>query len=349
MQSNALSAVGSDLVMRTDRALTLFPKMLLMFTLIVFQMMLLYGDYLTGPWVPFSIFYLFTLFFAVKYLGISTAYIMAFCVVATKTYLKVLHLGDHMLWWHVVVQLISSFSIYGFFCYLIKSQLGARKKAEFVAEVATKRAGVAERRLVNASEEVQQRIGRELHDDLGQHLTAIAFKAQILANKLQESGFNDEDAKSITDMLNQAISKTRNIAHGLYPVELEERGLCGMLAKFADHIETMYSVKCSFDHDPDFHIEDHDVAVHLFRIAQEAVSNAIKHGGASHIILRVSSKPAFQKLEILDNGRGFQGNTTLPGVGLRSMRYRADLIGAELEVENRMGRGTQVVVSCPKI
>lgn len=347
IQANTITMAGSTMVMRTDRTLTLVPKMMLMAGILVFQMLLLYGDHLTGPWVPFSILYLFTLFFAVKYLGLRTAYAMALFIVATKTYIKVSNIGATMLWWQVMMQFVSSFSIYAFFCYLIKSQLGARKNAEIVAEVATERAGAAERKLVNISEEVQQRIGRELHDDLGQHLTGIAFKARILSNKLRDAGVQAlEDADAITNMLNQAISKTRNIAHGLYPAELEEQGLCGMLEKFAEHIEIMYSVNCYFDHDPDYHVEDHEVAVHLFRIVQEAVSNAIKHGYASHIILRVSAKPEAQILEIIDNGQGMNVGALVSGVGLRSMRFRADLIGAKLDVLDRKGGGTRVVITC---
>jgi two-component system sensor kinase FixL len=88
------------------------------------------------------------------------------------------------------------------------------------------------------------------------------------------------------------------------------------------------------------------MAVHLFRIVQEAISNAIKHGHASHIIMRVSSKPEAQILEIIDNGQGMNVGALVPGVGLRSMRFRADLIGAKLDILDREGGGTRVVITC---
>ena len=241
--------IENGMMQRIDRKLASLSKTKLATLLMFCQLLLLYGDFVTGPWVPFGVFYLLSLFAVVKYLGIRTAYVAAFFIVCGKTYIKTTWIPDDVHWLQIMWQFISSFSIYTFFCYLISSQLIARRHAENVAIRATKRAGAAERKLLNISEETQQRIGRELHDDLGQHITGCAFMTQVLAQKL--AGREESvDAEKITLMLGQAISKTRSIAHGLYPAEMEEQGLQGMLEKFAFHIKELYGIKCNFSVDP---------------------------------------------------------------------------------------------------
>ena len=338
----------NGILQRADRKLVSFSKTTLAALLITCQVLLLYADQLSGPWVPFGVFYLLSLFAVVKYLGIRTAYVIAFFIVCGKTYIKTTWIPDDVHWSQLMWQFISSYSIYTFFCYLISSQLIARRNAESIAIRAAKRAGAAERKLLNIGEETQQRIGRELHDDLGQHITGCAFMAQVLSQKLagrEESA----DAEKITLMLNQAISKTRNIAHGLYPAEIEEQGLQGMLKKFATHAQELYRIKCHFSSDPGCEFDDHEVAIHLFRITQEAVSNAVKHGHASNIILRMTRLPASQVLEILDNGCGIdtQAITASTGLGMRSMRHRAEMIGATLDISSRTEGGTRITISLP--
>jgi len=333
-----------------DRRLASVGKTTLAALLIACQALLLYGDFLTGPWLPFGVFYLLSLFAVVKYLGIRTAYVTAFFIVCGKTYIKTTWIPDDVHWSQIMWQFISSYSIYTFFCYLISSQLIARRCAESIAIHATRRAGVAERKLLNIGEETQQRIGRELHDDLGQHITGCAFMSQVLSQKLHGAGRDESaDAEKITLMLNQAISKTRNIAHGLYPAEMEEQGLQGMLEKFTHHAQELYNVNCHFSCDQGCKFDDHEVAIHLFRITQEAVSNAIKHGHASRIILRMSLLPASQVLDILDNGCGIDTKiTSTPmGLGMRSMRHRAEMIGATLEISARAEGGTRIAISVP--
>lgn len=333
-----------------DRFLTSSSKINITIAITVSQALLLYGDFLTGPWVPFTVFYLCTLYFAIKYLGIRTALAMAFVIVSIKTYIKVSHVSITMLWWEGIWQLISSYLIYAFFCYLIDNQLSARRRAEEIAVSATHRAGEAERQLLNISEETQQRLGRELHDDLGQHLTAISFTTQVLLHKLEAAGREElADASKLSLMLNQAICKTRNLAHGLYPEEIREQGFNNMIEKFTVHVEEMYSVSCLFFSDKNFQLASQEVATHLFRITQEAVNNAIRHGQATQIILRMSLLPFSQVFEILDNGRGLDINNAnlAKGLGMRSMRYRTDLIGAALDISARAGGGTQVAIRMP--
>lgn len=345
-----VATTGDGILQRLDRGLLAIPKSNLAAAIIATQGLLFYGDFLTGPWVPFGVFYLLTLYIAVKYLGVRTAYAMAFIVVLGKTFIRTSHIPIDLAWWQILWQFLSSYSIYSFFCYLINAQLTARKRAEAIAVQATHRAGEAERKLLNISEETQQRIGRELHDDLGQHLTGIAFMTQVLSQKLSDAGLGEStEAERLTLMLNQAISKTRNMAHGLYPAELEEHGLNSMLEKFAGHAEAMYRINCVFSCDRHYLNEDQEVAIQLFRITQEAVNNAVKHGRATRILLRMSGTRSLQTLEILDNGCGLDSGVMLrsTGLGLRSMRYRAEMIGATLDISARSEGGTRVAISMP--
>jgi len=340
----------NGILQRAHRSLTSVGKPNLLAILLACQGVLLYGDFLTGPWITFSVFYLASIFVAVKYLGIRTAYVMAFLIVCGKTYVKTTWIPNEVHWALILWQFISSYSIYIFFCYLIGNLLDARRRTEKIAILATKRAGAAERKLLNIGEETQQRIGRELHDDLGQHITGIAFMAQVLSQKLEATGSEETpDAKRITLLLNQAISKTRSIAHGLYPAEMEEHGLPGMLEKFADHVEETYRIKCDYSSDQGCEVDDHEVAIHLFRITQEAVNNAVKHGHANCILLRMSLLPTARTLSIFDNGCGMdiQITTSQTGLGLRSMRHRAEMIGATMVISARLGGGTQVVIGLP--
>ncbi len=229
----------------------------------------------------------------------------------------------------------------------------ARQRADKETAVALSRAGVAERKLLSISEETQQRIGRELHDDLGQHLMGVAFMSEVLYRKLKEAGREEmQDAAKITTLVNEAMSRTRLLAHGLYPAELSEKGLCRMMEKFAGYVEGIYQVECDFYCDPDCQIDDPEVAINLFRITQEAVTNAVKHGHAKHIVLRLTSSQSDRMLvEILDDGCGIAAadRTGGSGLGMRSMRYRAELIGAAIEVAARNGNGTRVAVSLPAV
>ncbi len=227
----------------------------------------------------------------------------------------------------------------------------ARQRADKETAVALARAGVAERKLLSISEETHQRIGRELHDDLGQHLMGVAFMSEVLYQKLKDAGQEEmQDAAQITTLVNKAMSRTRLLAHGLYPAELSEKGLCQMMEKFAGYVEGIYQVECEFHCDPDLHVDDPEVAINLFRITQEAVTNAFKHGRAKRIVLRLTtSGPDGMLVEILDDGCGIAEAqvTAGSGLGMRSMRYRAEMIGATVEVASRHGGGTRVAVHLP--
>lgn len=219
------------------------------------------------------------------------------------------------------------------------------------AELALKRAGIAERRIISVTEDTQEKIGRELHDDLGQHLTGTAFRAELLYQDLKKHGYADsEEASRITAMINEAINKTRSLAQGLYPVELKGAGLDAMLEQIASNVVSIYQTECEFISAGECGISNPHVLINLFRITQEAVNNAVKHSGATKITLRLASTPSNLTLEISDNGCGIARHAEADsnkGLGMHTMRYRASLLGARFSISERPAGGTSVTVVLP--
>jgi PAS domain S-box-containing protein len=228
----------------------------------------------------------------------------------------------------------------------VEHELTAAKEA---AEALLQRASMAERRILDISERTQERIGQELHDDLGQQLTGAAFLSEILFRKLEAVQRPEkEDAAAITRLINDAVAKTRTLAQGLYPVELREAGLRSMIGQLANSVERTFVVECRVDADADFDVDDPAVAINLFRMAQEAISNAVRHGKATHIEIRMRRGADGAVLEIEDNGCGLaDGVPEKSGLGMHTMRYRASLVGADLRIGNGGSGGAKVVIALP--
>jgi signal transduction histidine kinase len=230
---------------------------------------------------------------------------------------------------------------------MVFADITAYKAAQDKAVAALKRAGTAERNLVNVGEEVQRRIGRELHDDLGQHLAGAAFMSEVLFQKLKDAGAEEmHDAAKITAMVNESISKTRYLSQGLFPDELKEAGFYEMMEKLAAYVEATHQISCEFKCECECRIDNPDVAIHLFRISQEAVSNAIRHGHARHIGIRMTGLER-KTLTIEDDGCGVgeaTGTHKGGGLGMRTMQYRADVIGATFDISRPPLGGTRITV-----
>jgi PAS domain S-box-containing protein len=211
-----------------------------------------------------------------------------------------------------------------------------------------------ERTVLEISEREQRRIAQDLHDGLGQHLTGIAFMSKVQAEKLGEKQISEAvDAARIVELVNDAIRKTRELARGLLPVVSEAHGLMSALGLYANEIEDLFGMACHFQCDAPVLIHDASMATHLYHIAQEAVNNAIRHGHASEIVIRLFSgerEGTLVKgtLVIRDNGTGIERRTAPhTGMGLQIMNYRAGVIGGNLEVRREMPRGTSVTCRFP--
>lgn len=245
-----------------------------------------------------------------------------------------------------------------FYLLTVFNDISARKNAENAvfkakedAEALLDRARMAERRIIDISEETRKRVGQELHDDLGQHLTGVAFLSEVLFQKLRNRQAGEmQDAAGITELINTAVSKTRHLAQGLYPVELQEAGLPALLGQTVRNVESIYGIRCELHCEGDPAIADFQTAINLFRIAQEAINNAIRHGNAKEIHLYLRRQDAAIYFEIADQGNGFDSSAVdanISGLGMHTMQYRAALVGASLQIVGTPGVGTRVVLHLP--
>ena len=206
-----------------------------------------------------------------------------------------------------------------------------------------------ERALLEISAREQRRIGQDLHDGLGQHLTGIAFMAKAHEAKLAENQLPDAaDAAKIVKLVNEAIHKTRELARGLLPVVSDSQGLMSALQLRAGEVEDLFGISCGFQCATDVLIHDDAMATHLYHIAQEAVNNAIKHGHVSGIVISLTAENGWGKLIIRDNGTGIaEDRASTLGMGLQIMSYRAGMIGGRLEIRPNLPHGTCVICIFP--
>jgi signal transduction histidine kinase len=203
-----------------------------------------------------------------------------------------------------------------------------------------------EREIQQVSEREQRRIGQDLHDGLGQALTGIAFMAKTLQNQMESRGREEaSDAGTIAALINDALSQTRRMSRGLCPTVLEDNDIETALQQHAENMQTFYNVKCEFKCDPTIRIADNAVAVHLYRIAQEATTNAIKHGQATEILISLKVTTSGVVLRVQDNGCGLPKNGPKnTGMGLRVIQHRARMIGGTAAIRPRNECGA--VVTC---
>ncbi|MHC4626487.1 MAG: GAF domain-containing protein [Planctomycetota bacterium] len=205
-----------------------------------------------------------------------------------------------------------------------------------------------EQEILNISEREQRRIGRELHDSIGQQFTGIAFMMKVLEQKLTNGKLTDEatDAAEIRGLVNQAMDQTRGLAKGLHPIDLDAGSLVAALQELAATTEKMFGVRCTLADDGPVEIDDAEVATHLYRITQEAITNAIKHGKAKNIRIELVCMANDAVLTVVNDGLAFpeELEATGTGMGLQIMNHRADIIGASLDVRKAPKEGT--IVAC---
>ena len=206
-----------------------------------------------------------------------------------------------------------------------------------------------EQAILEISAREQRRIGQDLHDGLGQHLTGIAFMSKVQEQKLAEKGLPDAvDASKIVKLVNEAINKTRELSRGLLPVVSESRGLMSALQQWASEVHDLFGISCTFLCIEPVLVHDDAMATHLYHIAQEAVNNAIKHAKAAHIVIALGASSGRAALAISDDGSGIRKTSMgSGGMGLSIMNYRARMIGGTLEVRPGKPRGTVVTCNFP--
>jgi len=209
-----------------------------------------------------------------------------------------------------------------------------------------------EQEVVNAVEQEKQRISMDLHDEIGSKLTAIQLDCRSLEGLLEKTGQREaaQEANKIDRLLRETIREVRVLSLALHPVYPDPFGLEGALKQLADRVSRPGLVQCRFSGPPDLLFEDPIGANHLFRITQEAVNNAVRHGGCSRIDIEVREEEGGITLRIADDGTGFDAASvvSVPGLGLHTMAHRARALGATLVVRPGQERGTEVICRAPQ-
>jgi signal transduction histidine kinase len=228
---------------------------------------------------------------------------------------------------------------------------------ELSAEIAER--ARLEREIISISEREQRRIGQDLHDGLCQELTAIAFMTRALYTRMHNDGSLDTAGRieadrinQVSSLINESVTRCRDIARGLHPVEMEADGLMVALRDLARR--THQTIACSFVCKEPILMPESDMALNLYRIAQEAVNNAIKYARATRITITLDRDRKNLRLSIRDNGRGIPGLSTRlrrkrTGMGLHIMRYRARTMGSTLDIIDLKPHGTEVSCLLPRV
>ncbi len=207
-----------------------------------------------------------------------------------------------------------------------------------------------ERELLCIIERERQRTGRQLHDSIGQQLTGISCMIEALGDRLSGASLADEVSyvEKIGAQVNQAVEQTRILAKGLDPIDLESNGLKLELEKLAMHTQCIYGIACTVECGEMVSIEDSSIAINLYRIAQEAITNAMRHGKPKNIEVGLIAEDGHWKLTVANDGLEFpEDRTDGDGMGLRIMQHRADMINGSLNIRRGVNGGTIVTCTFP--
>lgn len=226
--------------------------------------------------------------------------------------------------------------------YLVKDQLSAHLLVRAL-RYAIERKNLELEALEMVTQQ-QQRISQDLHDGVGQELTGLSYMAKSLSKKLESKGLPEAKiANDIVAATQHALAEVRHAVRGLAPVEVDSQGLLVALQRLAGTTQSLFDIPCKFTYDQPVTVADAHTATHLFRVAQEAVNNAVKHSEASQITVKLHKTAEGVVLDVHDNGIGFQTDSAdSAGLGLRSMHLRAGAIGATLQVASQENQGTTV-------
>jgi signal transduction histidine kinase len=202
-----------------------------------------------------------------------------------------------------------------------------------------------DQQIAQVADRERRRLGHDLHDTLGQHLTGTALAAQVLKEKLAaRSAAETREAEKLVQWIEEGIDVTRNLARGFFSPELEAEGLIVALQTLADTVQERFGINCTLDTDDSIRIHDSTVANQLYQIAQEAVTNSAKHAAARHIDIRLAVDGPELCLSVIDDGVGFPDKPSSEGLGLRLMHQGAALTGATFDVRRNGDKGT--VATC---
>jgi PAS domain S-box-containing protein len=220
------------------------------------------------------------------------------------------------------------------FRFPLENQNGARCLGAVGLDITERRRLQTE--ILEISDREQRRMGQDLHDGLCQHLLGLAMMSKTLAEKMGKNGYQEAKiAREISSLLYEAVAVARGLMRGLHLVTVEAGGLVAALSEFCETTHRLFGKICELEVQRGVDVTDNTVATHIFRIAQEATNNAIKHGNAKRVTIRLSEENGGLVVAVEDDGRGLPEVMDPQGMGLHTMQYRASLIGAALTLSNR--------------
>jgi len=306
-----------------------------------------YVDYLTGYEQTFLLFYLVPIGLATWFgnfqLGLSFSLLSVIAWVVSDVAAGVPTVGL----WNIGMA-FGSYVVFTSLLSKLRTLLNELDRRVRDRTAALKREMAERERLDQEIAEVadreRRRLGQNLHDSLGQHLTGTALAAQVLRERLADRAATEvEDADKVVHYIEEGIDLTRNLARGFFSPELDADGLTVALHALAENITERFRVPCTFNGDDAIHVGDSTTATQLYHIAQEAVMNAVRHANASKIDIELARNGQKLALAVSDDGRGFSKKLPQPpGLGLRLMTHGASLIGGKLAIERNREGGTLV-------
>lgn len=307
-------------------------------------------DYLTGPEFSLSIFYVIPIILGIWFvsgrfgfaISILSAFVWLLADLGSSSTHS--HLAAH--YWNSIVRMAVFLVIAWLFNRLRTSKADLEQTVQLrtaALDLEIERRKQLERELLSTADQERERIGRDLHDSLGQHLAGIAAASSSLQSKSHYSSVDDHDISKLSLLASQAIAELRLLARGLYPAALELGGLSAALDQLCSSVRATSGINCRFLGERAVVIQDRHVAVQIFRIAQEAVNNALKHARPHHLLVSLVAEEALIRLIVKDDGGGLppKGSRS-EGMGLHIMAYRASLIGASLDLEPDPDGGTLI-------
>jgi signal transduction histidine kinase len=307
-----------------------------------------YVDYLTGYERSLLLFYLVPISLAVWFGNFAFGLaIVVLCVVVSG--LSDLAAGLPALrFWNIATS-FAFYALYAGVLWKLRTLIRELDRRVHERTAALERETAERRRLdqeiAHVADRERRRLGRDLHDKLGQHLTGTALAAQVLKQKLAaRSAPEVAEAEKLVRYVEDGIDLTRSLARGFFSPELDADGLIVALHDLAEKTRERCGINCVFNVDNSIRIRDSTIANQLYRIAREAVTNSVKHAAAKRIDVRLGKGDAALCLTIIDDGLGFPDKPRSGGLGLRLMRHAAALSGATFDVRRNGKSGT--IVTC---
>jgi signal transduction histidine kinase len=314
-------------------------------------------DWISGWEISWSVIYVFPIAIAAWYIGPGFAYALSALSVIlwiTGDFATGLQVSSLLIpVWNSAIRLIFYYVIIRMLVYIrsltaVLEDRVLQRTADLRKEITGRER--LERELLEVGERERRRLGYDLHDGLCQHLTGTALAVQVLREKLVRRGLPEaREAADAIALIEEGIDLSHRLAKGLQPVDMQVGGLMQALQDFASATASLFKVSCRFECDSPILIADVGMADHLYRIAQEATSNAIQHGRATNVVITLDVNDEGTFLRVEDNGIGIP--QPLPengGMGLRIMAQRANLIGGRIDIRSAPALGTTITCYLPE-